>query len=123
MTTETNNNAAQILFFYNGIKAAKGAKLERAWMDGSSELIVISAKGYRSFSRAIREAFTVTNESDIMTDYYANDRIQIEPSHPLFAAAYAAVLAAKAKDAERYAKRMTLAAEREASLFARFAKR
>ena len=106
----SNNNATQLRFYYNGIKAHAGAKLERAWFSGSADLIFIYRRDYRCFSREIREVLQVTNNSDIMTDYFETDCVRLEPSHPCFAAAFSALVAAQAKQAARIAKREAAAA-------------
>ena len=69
-------------FFYNGIKADDG-KLQRCWYS-DAELcnhpvgtITIYARG--SFSKEVCGEFIVENESDMMTDYFENDRIRVEP--------------------------------------------
>lgn len=106
----SNSSNTQIRFYYNGIKATKGAKLEKAYYTGSEQMIVIYGRHYASFSTAIREALNVTNDSDIMTDYFVNDRICLTPEHRYFAAAYAALQASEAKNEARRA----LRAERSA---------
>ena len=55
--------------------------------DGSKECreaVVIYAKHYERFSDDIRQALTVENNSDSMTDYFETDRIVIEKSNPLY---------------------------------------
>ncbi len=42
------------------------------------------------FPKEIREAFTVENNSDSMTDYFENDSIRLLPGHPLYASAKSA---------------------------------
>ena len=105
-----NSNASQLRFYYNGIKAHAGAKLEKAHYSGSEHMVVIYGRHYASFSQAIRAELCVRNESDIMTDYFENDRICIKPEHPHFAAAFAALRAADAKIDARRARREQAAA-------------
>lgn len=100
-----NSNASQLRFYYNGIKAHAGAKLEKAWFCGGETGVTIYGKHYASFSRAIRAELCVRNESDMMTDYFENDRIFVAPEHPHFAAALAAVRAGEARNAARRARR------------------
>jgi hypothetical protein len=102
MTTTTTTS---LRFYYNGIKANAGAKLEKAHFTGSEQMVVIYGRHYASFSRAISEALNVKNDSDIMTDYFVNDRICLTPEHRYFAAAYAALQASEAKTEARRAQR------------------
>lgn len=91
-------------FFYNGIKD-NGGKLQKAfYADGvlrshPAGTITIYARNYRRFSDGVREAFTVENNSDSMTDYFESDTIRVRPDHPL----YSEVKAALEKQAERRA--------------------
>lgn len=109
-----------ISIHYNGIKAAKGAKLEKAFYsmyeNGSvsgkypAGTICVTAKGYNHFSTAIVEALgEAQNDSDSQTDYFDNDRIRVLPSHPMHAQLVAAIKAGEArweaKEAKRLAKR------------------
>ena len=69
-------------FFYNGIKASDG-KLQRCWYSDAQLLhhptgtITIYARG--SFTKEVSDEFVVTNDSDLMTDYFEHDRIRVEP--------------------------------------------
>ena len=111
----TTTNSTALRFYYNGIKANAGAKLEKAHYEGSPQMVVIYGRHYASFSTAIRNALaaqtcigvscTITNGSDLMVDYYENDRICLTPEHPYFAAAYAALQASNEKTAARRAQR------------------
>lgn len=99
-----------IKFFWNGIKGADG-KLQRAWYsDGPwnnlpSDCITIYARNYRRFSKEVAEAFAIENNTDLMTDYFENDKIRVFPTHALFADVKAAVVKAKAHHAAVVAKR------------------
>ena len=66
---------------------------------------MIYAKHYRHFSDGVSKAFTVENDSDSMTDYFEDDRIRVEPSHPLYADVKAAYEKQEAKRQARYIKR------------------
>lgn len=100
------------VFFWNGIKDAKGAKLQRChyslWGAGSATgkypagTIAIYARDYKHFSALLNACFTVTNDSDSMTDYFANDTIHVIPTHPLYAKVLAAHDAMEAHNAKRY---------------------
>lgn len=80
---------AKLKFFYNGIKGSDG-KLQKCDYSGGlligfpSGTITIYGCNYRSFSAEVCEAFEVVNSSDIMTDYFENDRIRVIPDHPLY---------------------------------------
>lgn len=99
------------VFYWNGIKDAKGAKLQRAWYSDSqlksfpAGTITIYARDYERFSPAVRECFSVENHTDTMTDYFDSDTIRVIPSHPLYAQVKAAMDACTAKREERAEKR------------------
>jgi hypothetical protein len=85
------------LFYYNGIKDAKGGKLQKCWYS-SGELrsypagtITIYARDYCRFSDKVNACFAVQNDTDTMTDYFDSDRIRVLPSHPLYPAVCAAM--------------------------------
>ena len=96
-------------FLWNGIKA-NGGSLQKAGfsMPGSyvagsglpDGTVTIYARNYSGFSAEVWEAFDVSNDSDMMTDYFVADRIRVRPDHPFYAEVVAAV---KASD-EHYAK-------------------
>lgn len=59
------------------------------WVDGVPvDLIKIRCKR-GVFPAAIREALTVTNNSDGREDYFEADTIRLLPGHPLYSAALA----------------------------------
>lgn len=110
------NEAARVittapLFYWNGIKDAKGEKLQRCWYSASSMLdkpegtITIYARDYARFSDLVRSCFAVQNDTDIMVDYFDNDRIRVIPAHPLYPQVRAAMDACKAHSDKRAAKR------------------
>ena len=113
---------ASFKFLWNGIKV-DGGKLQKAsFSDGRligfpEGTVTIYAKHYSGFSAEVWEAFDVRNDSDSMTDYFETDRIRVQPGHPLYAQAMAAVKAShqhhekmQAKREERWAQRRQLAA-------------
>jgi len=76
-------------FFYNGIKDNGGKSQLVSYSDGKlcnhpDGTITIYARDYRRLSDGVRAAFTVENDSDLMTDYFEEDRIRVEPSHLLY---------------------------------------
>lgn len=103
------------VFFWNGIKDAKGEKLQKAHysMGGytnvpaemADETITIYARDYASFSALVGACFDVRNDSDSMTDYFEKDRIQVLPVHPLYPQVRAAFDAQQAHRERRIAKR------------------
>jgi len=91
-------------FYWNGIKE-NGGKLQKAYICGGKYTgfpegtITIYAREYTRFSQGIRAIFEVENDSDIMTDYFEDDKIRVTPGHPL----YAEVKAALDKREQHYA--------------------
>jgi hypothetical protein len=100
------------LFYWNGIKDHKGAKLQKVFYSVGGlrsypeSTITIYGRGYEGFSAKVRECFAVQNDSDMMTDYFENDRIRVVPSHPLYSAAKAAHDAGAARNAKRKIQRV-----------------
>lgn len=98
----------ELRFFWNGIKVGKG-KIHRVfYSDGklanhSEGTISIYSRDYNRFCPEVRAAFTVENNSDLMTDYFETDFIRVEPTHPLFAKVKEALLKAEARRARKLA--------------------
>jgi hypothetical protein len=96
------------LFYYNGIKEQKGAKLQKCHYSGGpyttlpAGTITIYARNYARFSSMVADWFTVENGTDIQTDYFENDRIRVTPNHPLYPAVKAALDAQTARHEKRY---------------------
>ena len=96
-------------FYWNGIKASDG-KLQRASLDDGplknfpAGTITICARDYSGFDAEVAFAFVVTNDSDLMTDYFDHDRIRVEPSHPLYEQVAQALAKSKAHSKMRGAK-------------------
>ena len=100
------SNTNTIRFFYNGIKASDGKLQKCHYSIGNlrnfaEDTLSVYGKNYRSFSREIREALKVTNDSDSQQDYFANDIIRLESTHPLYAAAHAAYLIQESRRSKR----------------------
>ena len=75
-------------FYYNGIKSSDKQGLQKAHFNFSKQngdkfVIDIYARDYVRFSEEVRNTFTVKNDSDIMTDYFECDRIEVPKNHPL----------------------------------------
>lgn len=91
------------VFYWNGIKDAKGAKLQKAWYSDSeirgmpAGTITIYARDYRRFSNLVAKCFEIQNDTDVMTDYFDSDKIRVVPTHPLYPAVLAAMTKAKAR--------------------------
>jgi len=74
-------------FQAHGIKTSEG--LEKAFYmiscrHNGEKFIRVCADSYKSFSKEIREAFKVRNDSDSMTDYFDKDDFEVTREHPLF---------------------------------------
>ena len=83
-----------IKFFYNGLKVGNG-KLQKAhysfqapWYDNSKTYkpaeITIYGKHYVDFSKEVAEIFEIQNNTDMMTDYFEQDRIRVSPMNIMF---------------------------------------
>ena len=96
------------VFFWNGIKDAKGAKLQRAHysmgqlINYPAGTITIYGRDYSGFSEKVRECFAVQNDTDTQVDYFDKDTIRVIPQHQLYAAVKAAFDAQQARYAARY---------------------
>lgn len=105
MEHTTDQRTQEIRFFWNGIKVGTG-KLQKAYYYGGEHIkspagtITISSKG-SYFSDEIAAVFKVENNTDMMTDYFENDRIRVAPDHPLYAKVKAALEAKEAHYAKR----------------------
>ena len=101
---------AQLKFFYNGIKE-NGGKLQKCYYSNGKLLrhpdgtITIYARDYERFSSGVREWFIVQNDTDIATDYFADDVIRVLPNHPLYNEVLKAYEQSKAHNAKTHAKR------------------
>lgn len=100
----------EIKFFWNGIKEGNG-KLQRCHYSCGMLInfpvgtITIYARDYAPFSGGIQRAFSVTNDSDIYTDYIVQDVIRVQPDHPLYRKVRAALDAQAAHHQAMYVKR------------------
>lgn len=96
------------VFFWNGIKDAKGAKLQRAHYSMGQltnfpkGTITIYGRDYTGFSRKVNDCFAVKNDTDSMVDYFDKDTIRVIPQHPLYAFVKAAYDAQQARRAAKY---------------------
>lgn len=95
------------IFYWNGIKDAKGDKLQRAHYSAGelynhpAGTLTIYARDYGRFSAKVRACFAVQNDTDTMTDYFDKDRIRVIPTHPLYPQVKAALDAQNAHYAKR----------------------
>lgn len=91
------------VFFWNGIKDGRGAKLQRAHysmgqlINYQAGTITIYGRDYSGFSEKVRECFAVQNDTDTQVDYFDKDTIRVIPQHPLYAAVKAAFDAQQAR--------------------------
>ncbi len=105
-------------FYWNGIKA-EGEKLWRAFYSDASlchhpaGTLTIYARDYHRAPAAIRAAFQVENNSDMMTDYFETDLIRVLPGHPLYAQVRAALDAANSHRERHAEKRLAASAQKE----------
>jgi hypothetical protein len=107
----TMTTTRPLRFFWNGIKASDGKLQKCSYCDGpyighAPGTITVYAKDYRRFSPEVREAFTVENGTDTMTDYFENDRFRVQPSHYLYDAVRDAMKAGEAHRERQHAKRI-----------------
>jgi hypothetical protein len=72
-----------IKFLKNGIKDSLGNYFPCHYSNSGDE-IRIYGKRYKDFSQEIRDSFTVKNESDVVTDYFENDKIVVSNTHPRY---------------------------------------
>ena len=95
-------------FYWNGIKGVSG-KLQRCSYSDAQLInfpagtITIYAKSGVLFSAEVRDAFKVENDSDAMTDYFEDDRIRVEATHPMFSQVKSALESRTAHYAKRTA--------------------
>lgn len=72
-----------IKFMWNGIKV--DGQLYKCWYSGSKLVgypegtITIYGKHYQDLPRI--DGLTIENESDLMTDYFVNDRVRVTPDN------------------------------------------
>lgn len=97
-----------IKFMYNGIKA-NGVLHKAHYSKGGyrtlpEETITIYARGYESFPEI--EGLTVENDTDIMTDYFAKDRIRVLPDNKFYDQVYAAYQRQQGHREKRGSKRL-----------------
>lgn len=99
-------------FYYNGIKTSDCPKLQLCsysadrLLNHAEGTITIYGKHYRHFSPEVAAAFKVVNGTDIQSDYFENDRIRVEPSHPLYPHVLKAWGASQEHNAKRWAKQL-----------------
>lgn len=74
-----------IRIYWNGIKIDGGKLIRCGYSIDNNvdhhESVTIYARDYADLPR---DLFEVKNDSDIMTDYFENDRADIRPEHPLY---------------------------------------
>jgi hypothetical protein len=110
MNGHTNQEDTMLKFYWNGIKEDGGTLQLCTYHMGAlthhpEGTITIYGKRYRPFSDGVNRAFTIQDDSEILSDYIVNEHIRVTPDHPLYAQVYAAYQKKAAHDEKRYAKR------------------
>ncbi|MFG5203565.1 hypothetical protein WBG25_10555 [Xylella fastidiosa subsp. multiplex] len=97
------------LFYWNGIRDEKGGKLQHADYSyekphdrDNSEISVIATR-YTRFSPLVHACFKVYNSTDVMTDYFDDDKFTVATTHPLYQQAKAALEAVRNRSAAQLA--------------------
>ena len=106
MTKETT----MLKFYWNGIRDNSGKLQTCSYSDGQlynypGGTITIYKREYSRLSDGVRQAFTVTNDSEIQSDYCVTDVIRVTPEHPLYVEVARALAAMKAHNTRRWDKR------------------
>ena len=97
----------QVKFLYNGIKV--DGKLYKAWYslgkyrNYPEGTITIYARDYESFPKI--DGLNIENNTDLMTDYFENDRIRVTPDNKWYPQVLEAYNKQQAKRAKRGQKR------------------
>ena len=97
-------------FYWNGIKD-NGGKLQTCHYSAGMLInhpagtLTIYKREYSGFSAGIREAFAVSNDTDILTDYIVQDVVRVEPSHQLYGDVFKAYQAQEEHNAKQARKR------------------
>lgn len=103
-------------FYWNGIKENGGTLQLVSYSMGNytnkpENTIAVYARKYGRFGAGVREAFTVKNDSDAMTDYFESDRFYVTPDHPLYAEVLAAYNKCDSHRKKMFNKRFPLLAD------------
>lgn len=93
-----------IKFQWNGVKEDSRKLVRCFYSDGQllnhpAGTLTIYARDYGidgHFGPQMRAAFAVQNDSDSQTDYFETDCVRVLPTHPLYGAVKAAMMAHKA---------------------------
>lgn len=100
-----------IKFFYNGMRingARELCKVDYS-VDGrhdDRECVTIYERLNNYNVRIPRDLFDVQNDTDLMTDYFDTDSVEVWPDHPLYPFIRAAALKDKIKGEEPYTQRL-----------------
>jgi len=97
-------------FYWNGIKEDGGPLQICSYSDCQlchypGGTLTIYKREYSAFSAGIRNAFCITNESEIQSDYIVTDLIRVQPAHPLYIEVARALVAQTTHNEKRWAKR------------------
>lgn len=101
--TEKRTKQDHVKIYWNGIKI-DGGKLIRCFysLDNNAEHATSVSISARDYSDLPRDILPVTNDTDIYTDYFDNDRAYITPGHPLYIYFRYAATKAKIRELKSY---------------------
>lgn len=102
-----NNLTTTIKFFNNGIRINGSRELCKVFysLDGRHDgkpCVMIYERSNNYSIRIPRDLFAVVNDSDIMTDYFEDDRAAVFADHPLYGFVRACAIRAWLKQEEPY---------------------
>lgn len=100
-----------VRFFSNGIRINGARELCKVFynVDGrhdGKECVTIYERSGNDNQRIPADLFCIENDTDIMTDYFEYDRVEVFPDHPLYPFIRAAALQMKLKEEEPYAQNL-----------------
>ena len=94
-----------VKFYYNGIRVDGGKLIKCGYsLDNNRDHLPEVSIYARDFCILPRDLFDVENDTDLYTDYFADDYTRLFPDHPLYNFARYAALKCDAKAAEKYIK-------------------
>lgn len=89
-----------IRFYWNGIKVDGGRLISCFYsIDDRDGSVSITARDYKDLPT---KYFVVENNTDIMTDYFDDDRTTLTPAHPLYRFAHYAAWKARCREQKSY---------------------
>lgn len=88
----------KLAFYYNGIKVNGGKLIKCFYFLNDDGAVRIVARDYADLPR---DVFPVVNNTDLYTDYFDDDRADVEPGSPLYPYALYAAKRAKVRDLQK----------------------